>query len=341
MRAIAIEKAGPPESLKIRQWPDPELKPGYVRIRVKAFGLNYADIEARKGQYYDAPKMPFIPGYEVAGIVEEKSDEVSNFKKGDRVLAFTPFGGYAEYVCVPEEAVYKLPKKMSFADGASIPVNFSTAWHALVHTGTLLKDDRVFIHACAGGVGLAAIQIAKLFGAEVYGSASTEEKIVVAKSYGLKEGINYKEQDFVKTAKAKWGEKSFDIILDPIGGEQLKKELCLLRAHGRVVLYGAAAFTDRGGLQALKLLPDFFSMITLNIIDLIKDSRGIYTVNMKRIGDERPALLRKHMEDIMQLFAKGKLKTVIHKIMPWEEISEAHRLMQNRKTIGKVVLLID
>lgn len=341
MKAIPIEKAGAPEVLKIVDWPDPTLEPGHVLIDVKAFGLNYADIEARKGQYYDAPKMPFVPGYEVSGIVEQVGDGVRGFKKGDKVLALTSFGGYAEKVATPAEAVYRIPKGMTFADAASIPVNFSTAWHSLVHTGTLLPGSRVLVHAAAGGVGLSAIQIARHFGATVIGTAGSSEKLELIKLFGASEGINYRQSNFVTEIKRVLGERALDIILDPIGGEQLKKELELLRAHGRVVLYGAAAFTNRSGLNALKLIPQFISMASFNIIELLKESRGIYTVNMKRLGEDRPDLLRKHMTDILELFQKKKLKTVIHKSMPWTEIATAHRLMQERKTTGKVILLIE
>ncbi|PJZ71426.1 hypothetical protein CH373_02695 [Leptospira perolatii] len=338
MRAIPIRKPCKASELKIENWPDPKPQKGEVLIQVKSFGLNFADIVARKGQYNDAPKMPFVPGYEVAGIVKSVGSGVKKFKPGQKVLALTLFSGYAELAIASEMTCFPLPAGMTFAQGASIPVNFVTAWHSLHETGTLLKGSKILIHAAAGGVGLAAIQLAKLVGAEIFGTAGSAEKLKLLKKSGVDHPINYTSHDYVKEIlRITKGEK-IDIVLDSVGGAFFKKDLSLIKPHGRVVGFGASAFSDRSFGKMFSIVPQLISMLTLSMIDLMLNSKGFYGVNMLRVAKENTELFNQEMNNLLSLFKSKKLKTVISKELPWDKIGEAHSLLENRSTTGKIVL---
>ena len=193
MRAVVITRHGAPEVLAVEERPDPPVGPGEVRIAVKAAGINFADLMARSGVYPDAPKPPCVVGYEVAGEVESVGEGVSDHAVGDRVLAGSRFGGYAELVSVPVDQVIALPETLSFEQGAAFPVNYSTAYAALVIMGGLAGNERVLIHAAAGGVGIAATQIAKGIGAEIFGTASSSKHDAI-RAQGVDHAIDYREQ---------------------------------------------------------------------------------------------------------------------------------------------------
>jgi len=341
MKAIVLHRPSAPETLKVEDWRDPTLAAGQVLIEVKAFGLNFADILARKGQYGDAPKFPFVPGYEVSGVIRLVAEGVTDLKPGDEVLALTLFNGYAELAVADARAVAKKPAGMSFADAASIPVNFLTAYHALFETGSLRPGSNVLIHAGAGGVGLAAIQLARNAGCTIYATAGSEKKLELLSDFGVKHPINYQTHDFEREVMRLAGGAQMDVVLDSVGGSYFKKDLNLLRSHGRVVAYGAAAFSERNLLKLPSLLPQVISMLTLSMIDLMIHSKGFYGVNMLRVAKENPDLLQYELQEIMKQFAAKKLKTVVSRQMSWRQIGEAHELLENRQSTGKIVLMVD
>ena len=341
MKAIPIRRASDADSLKIEEWPAPKPAPFEVLIQVKAFGLNFADIVARKGQYNDAPKFPFVPGYEVAGVVAEVGSGVKDFQAGDEVLALTNFFGYAELAVADERAVVKKPKSMGFADAASIPVNFLTAYHSLFETGTLLKNAKVLIHAGAGGVGLAAIQMAKNHGCTVFATAGSEKKLDLLREYEVDFPINYQSSDFEREVLRLTGGQKIDVVLDSVGGAYFKKDLNIVKPHGRVVGFGAAALSDRNIFSLPTLIPQVISMVTLSMIDLMLNSKGFYGVNMLRVAKENPELLNYELVRVMEMFADKKLKTVISRQMSWKQIGEAHHLLESRASTGKIVLMVD
>ncbi|MFN8672489.1 MAG: zinc-binding dehydrogenase [Candidatus Sericytochromatia bacterium] len=340
MKAIPINKAGEANSLKIANWPAPKIQADEILIKVKAFGINYADIMARKGIYGDAPPMPFIPGYEASGIIEKIGSKVSNFKVGQKVFALLDFGGYAEYVKAKELMCFPMPENLSFTECASIPVNFVTAYHALYNTGLFLEGSKVLIHAAAGGVGLSAIQLAKLNNCEIFGTAGSDKKIELLKEWGVQYPINYSNTDFETEIKKITQNKGVDIILDSIGGNYIKKGLNILAPHGRVVAFGASSLSERANpLKMIKLLPEVLSMFAINSIPMLMGSKGLYGVNMKALG-EKPEIIKLSMDKIMELFKEEKLKTVISKVYPWEEIAQAHKDLESRISTGKLVLEI-
>jgi NADPH:quinone reductase-like Zn-dependent oxidoreductase len=341
MRAIPFHRPTSAEALNIEDWPEPRPAAGELLIDVKAFGVNFADILARKGQYSDAPKFPFVPGYEVAGIVREVGAQVTGFSPGDEVLGLTHFNGYAERAVADARAVVKKPAGMSFADAASIPVNFLTAYHALFETGTLRPGSNVLIHAGAGGVGLAAIQLARNAGCTVYATAGSEKKLELLSDFGVEHPINYQTHDFEREVLRLAGGAKMDVVLDSVGGHYFKKDLNLLRSHGRVVAYGAAAFSERNLFKLPSLLPQVLSMLTLSMIDLMLQSKGFYGVNMLRVAKENPDLLQHEFQEIMKQFAARKLKTVVSRQMSWRQIGEAHEALESRASTGKIVVMVD
>lgn len=341
MRAIPFRRPENPEALRVEEWPDPQPRERELLVAVKAFGLNFADILARKGQYSDAPKFPFVPGYEVAGIVRAVGPAVTGFAPGDEVLALTHFGGYAELAVADERAAIKKPAGMGFADAASIPVNFLTAYHALFETGTLRPGAKVLIHAGAGGVGLAAVQLARQAGCTIFATAGSEKKLELLAEYGVDHPINYQTTDFEREVLRLAGGPKIDVVLDSVGGHYFKKDLNLLRPHGRVVAFGAAAFADRNPLKLPLLLPQLVSMLTLSMIDLMLMSKGFYGVNMLRVAKEFPELVQHEMQQVMRLFAEKKLKTVISRQMSWHQVGAAHEMLESRASTGKIVLMVD
>src|ERR1700751_3554649 len=234
MRAVVITKHGPPSVLKLQDRPDPPPpSAGQVRISVRAAGVNFADHLARVGLYPEAPKVPSVVGYEVAGTIDAVGDGVDPARIGERVLAGTRFGGFAEIVTPPADATVALQESMSFEQGAAVPVNYATAWAALHGYGSLRAGERVLVHAAAGGVGIAAIQFVKAAGAEVHVTASPGKHAKLAE-FGVDRAIDYRRDGWWKDLGP------YDLVLDALGGTSLRRSYALLRPGGRLVAYGVS-----------------------------------------------------------------------------------------------------
>ncbi|MEA2422747.1 MAG: hypothetical protein QOF55_1846, partial [Thermoleophilaceae bacterium] len=242
MRALVITKHGGPEVLKIEQRPDPEPGPGEVRVAVRAAGINFADVLARMGLYEDAPKPPCVVGYEFAGDVESVGEGVTEYGVGQRVLGGCRFGGYAELVVTGTGELLPLPDDWSYEEGAGLCVHYVTAWAGLVRYGSLRPGEQVLLHAAAGGVGIAATQVAKLVGAKtVYGTASGSKHDAI-RGFGVDHAIDYTRQDFRKEVRRIAGEEQpLDLVMDAIGGSSFRKSWSLLGAGGRLVCFGASS----------------------------------------------------------------------------------------------------
>ena len=247
MKAVVLTGNGGPEVLQVQERPDPPVGPGEVRIAVKAAGINFADTMARVGLYPDAPKPPCVLGYEVAGEVESRGrGGRASCKVGDRVMAGTRFGGQAELVTVPADQVLPLPERLSFEQGAAFPVNYGTAYAALIVMGSLREGDRVLIHAAAGGVGIAATQIARNVGAEIFGTASPSKHDAI-RAQGVAHAIDYRSQDFEAEVMRITGGEGVDLIIDALGPTSFRKDYRLLRPGGRLVMYGALRGSTKAG----------------------------------------------------------------------------------------------
>src|ERR1700759_2746504 len=234
MRAVVITKHGGPGVLEVQERPDPALAPGQVRIDVAATGVNFADVMARMGLYPDAPKTPCVVGYEVAGTILELGDGVEGFTPGQRVFASTQFGGYASQVAAAATDIVPLPDGLSFEQGAAIPVNYGTAWASLIGYGSLQAGERVLVHSAGGGVGIAATQIAKRIGAEIYGTASPGKHSRVLE-LGVDRCLDYNQSGWERDLP------KFDLVLDAVGGRSFRRSYSLLRGGGRLIAYGASS----------------------------------------------------------------------------------------------------
>src|SRR5580692_8378802 len=258
MRAVVITKHGPPSVLKVQDRPDPPPpSAGQVRISVRAAGVNFADHLARVGLYPDAPKVPSVVGYEVAGTIEAVGDGVDRARVGERVLAGTRFGGYAEIVNAAADDTVVLPESMSFEQGAAVPVNYATAWAALHGYGSLRTGERVLVHAAAGGVGIAAVQLAKAAGAIVHGTASPGKhpKLI---ELGVDRAIDYRRDGWWKGLK---DSSPYDLVLDALGGTSLRRSYGLLRPGGRLVGYGVSALQQGEKRSFRRAAPHALSML--------------------------------------------------------------------------------
>jgi NADPH:quinone reductase-like Zn-dependent oxidoreductase len=333
MRAVVITKHGDLSVLQVQERPDPPPPTaGQVRIAVRAAGVNFADHLARVGLYPDAPKPPAVVGYEVAGTIEAVGDGADPARVGQRVFAGTRFGGYAEIVNVQAADAVPLPDALSFEQGAAIPVNYATAWAALHGYGSLRSGERVLIHAAAGGVGIAAIQLAKAGGAEIHGTASPGKHQRLAE-LGVDRAIDYRRDGWWK------GLPPYDIVLDAMGGKSLKRSYDLLRPGGRLVAYGASAM-QKGEKRSLgTAAPQLLSMLRgFNLIKQLQESKAVIGLNMLTLWDDR-GTLQPWIDPLSRAISDGVVKPVVHAAVPFTEAAEAHRILAARENVGKVVLV--
>jgi synaptic vesicle membrane protein VAT-1 len=342
MRAMVVRRYGPPEVFEASERPDPRPKPGEVVVRVKAVGVNFADLLQRMGLYPGAPKPPFVPGLEIAGVVEKVAEqggrEEHSLKRGDAVAAFTRFGAYAEWVSVPARDTYRLPPGITFEDAATIPVNYLTAYHALFTMGNLQPGNRVLVHGAAGGVGIAAVQLARAHGLVVFGTASRTKQEFL-KRMGVDHAIDYEKSDFVQVVQ-KFAADGIEMVMDPIGGKSFSRSMRCLGPMGRLVVYGFSAAAGpegkkslvRGG-KALLETPRFHPLT------LMKRNLAVIGVNLSNLTS-RAAVMRGELDELFRMYSAGQIKPVISKTFPLSEAAGAHRYIHDRKNIGKVILMV-
>jgi NADPH:quinone reductase-like Zn-dependent oxidoreductase len=341
MRAMVVKRYGNPDVFEMREMPDPQLNPGEVLIRVKAIGVNFADLMQRMGIYPDTPKPPFVPGFEVAGVVEKVAEggraaEGEPVRPGDAVCAMTTFNAYAEWVAVPGRQVYRLPAGMPFDDAAALPVNYLTAYHSMFVMGNLQSGDRILIHGAAGGVGIAAVQLARARGLEIFGTAGPTKQEYLRK-IGVDHAIDYEKSSFVDVVR-KFSPDGIEMVMDAIGGKSFANSYKCLGPTGRLVVYGVSAAAGPDGKKSLtRGLSALLQMPRFNPLKLMRDNIAIIGVGMGSMPS-RTALTRSEMEEIFKLYDSGKLKPVIGKSFPLPEAASAHKYIHARKNIGKVVL---
>lgn len=337
MRQIVIPRAGAPEILEIREAPTPTAAAGQVLIDVRAIGVNFADIMARKGLYQDAPPFPCVVGYEVSGVVNAVGSGVSRVKPGQRVLAMTQFQGYSTQVCVPEGQVFAIPDSLPFAEAASIPVVYSTAWALLMAMGSLRKGDTLLIQNAGGGVGLAAIDIARQVGATTIGTASGR-KHEFLRSRGLDHAIDYRTQNFDDEVMRLTQGRGVELIIDPMGGEYWKRNYKVLRSTGRLGMFGASTMTEaRTKVGAIAKMA--VNMPLYNPVGLMNGNKGVFGVNMGHMWHETEMVSRWIGEIVAGLQA-GWVRPYVDKTFPFEQAAEAHAFIEGRGNMGKVILTV-
>ena len=335
MKAVYLTKYGKAEdAFEMREINKPQPGPNDVLIKVECFGLNFADVIARRGLYPDAPKNPALLGYDVAGTVEAWGENVSGFNVGDRVAALTRFGGYAEYAVTMQEGVAKIPDGFPLDLSTALATQACTAFYCAEDCVTLHKGDNVLIHAAAGGVGTVLVQIAKYRGCTVFGTASTGKQDYL-KSIGVDHPIDYTKEDFSGRIKEILGGNKLDVVFDSIGGKTFKNSYKLLQPGGAMVNFGAASQLNGGKIAAIGMALNFGFY---SPIQLLMSSKSLNAVNMLRIADYKPRVFKEVFEGVMQLVDKGVIKPHIAQKFHAEEIAKAHALLESRKSIGKVVV---
>lgn len=336
MRQAVIPRYGPPEVFEMREGADPAPSAGEIRVHVRAAGVNYADILARMGLYPDAPRPPFVVGYEIAGHVDAVGAGVTAFVRGDRVLGLTSFGGYADLVVLPAAHAFSVPPDLSDAEAAAIPVNYLTAALALYRMAALNPGETVLVHNAGGGVGIAALQLARLRRATVIGTASAL-KHAALRSFGIEHVIDYRSADVAEEVRKITRGRGVDVIMDPIGGESFTNSYRLLAPLGRLIILGLSSVVrgeERNWWHAFRA---WWQTPRFNPMSLINRNRGVFGLHLAHLWDER-LQLAPLMAMLLEEIAVGHLQPVVARTFPLERAADAHRFIQDRLNIGKVVL---
>ena len=338
MRAIWITRHGGPEVLEVREGPDPTPRAGEVRVRVKAAGLNFAEVMARMGLYPAAPKPPCVVGYEASGVVDALGEGVTGIAVGTRVLAMTHFGAHADVITMPAAQAVVMPDAMTFEEGAALPVNYLTAYHMLFRVAHVRPRERVLIHMAAGGVGLAVLQLCRTVeGVVTFGTASASKHAVLTEN-GCTHPIDYRNVDYVAEVRRLTGGKGVDIVLDALGGRDWKKGYDLLRPVGRLVAFGFANMASGEKRSLFTMIRQALGVPLFTPLGMMDKNRTVAGVNMGGFWDEQEILLEE-LTDIVRLYREGVIKPHVGETFPFERAADAHRALSERRNVGKVVLL--
>jgi len=336
MKQIVIVGHGGQEKLQVREAADPAPKPGEVRIRVQASGINFADILTRKGLYPDAPKLPAVVGYEVSGVVDQVGSGVDQALIGTDAVALTRFGGYADVVSVPVKQVFEKPAALSHAQAAAVPVSYLTAWQLLVVMGSLQPGQTVLIHNAGGGVGLAAIDVARHVGATIYGTASAAKHAFLAER-GVHETIDYRATDWSVEVDRLTEGRGVSLIIDPFGGTHWKKSYRALRSTGRLGMFGVSAATASKLPGPLRLGKVALGMPIFHPVALMNGNRAVFGVNLGHMWHETD-MTADWMRVVLDGVAEGWVRPHVDRSFPLENAGEAHTYIEERRNTGKVVL---
>jgi NADPH:quinone reductase len=322
MKAVQLQKFGGPEVLEIIEIDRPVPTGRQVLIEIKAIGVNYADTARREGQYVVKTPLPFIPGAEIAGVVTAVGEKVTGVKPGMRVVTLIESGGYSEFALADERSLIPIPEQLDFQNAAALPLQGLSAYHVLKTMGRLEKGETVLVHAAAGGVGTLSVQLAKLFGAgKIIATASSPEKLELARKMGADVLINYSESNWVVQVLEATGGKGVDVALEMVGGDVFNKTLKCLATFGRLVVFGAAS-----GEQS-RMYPSSLMARNQSVI-------GFFLPQIMR----KPELLQTSLVELLTYLGEGKLKLTIGGVFPLEEAANVHVLLQSRKTTGKLIL---
>ena len=320
MKAAVISQPGPPDVLTLAERPNPPCGPGDVLIRVKAAGVNRADVMQREGRYpAPAHVAPDIPGLEVAGVIKECGSAVQRWKVGDAVCALLAGGGYAEFAAAEAGHCLPVPRGWSFTDAAALPEALFTVWTNVFQRGRLQPGERLLVHGGSSGVGMAAIQLARVFGAKTWATAGSEEKCRACETAGVERGINYQREDFEGALKP----EGVDVILDMVGGGYTEKNLRLLRPEGRLVFINAM----HGGQAEFRVQDVMARRLTITGSTLRSRESAFKT-----------ALAAEVEKHVWPVLAAGKFRANVFQVFPLAEAAAAHRLLESSRHIGKIVL---
>jgi len=322
MRAIVVEKLTEPEALEVAKVPEPRPAPGELVIAVRAAGCNFSDILIVKGEYQVKPALPFTPGGEIAGVVRAVGEGAPGFAVGDRVLAYPGRGGFAELAAVPVASAIRMPAGLSFEAGAALPIMYGTSYCALVDRARLQPGENLLVHAAAGGVGLAAVQIGKALGARVIATAGGREKVDVALRNGAVEAIDYRAEDFAARVLDLTDGRGADVIYDPVGGDVFDRSLKCIAWNGRLLVIGFAS----GRIPELRA-----NRILLKNIAVVGLNWGGHM-------EKDPERVREVLRALFELHAARKIQPVVFKRYSLDEVPRALSELGSRRTYGKLVI---
>lgn len=338
MKTISLIKNGAAATaFEVREQAIPTPTATQVCIKVEAFGLNYADVMARLGLYEDAPPLPAVLGYEVVGRIHAIGSAVQGCKVGDRVVAMTRFGGYAEYAVTEFLAMAPISATIDAGVAAALCTQYITAHHAACEQTSLFEGDHVVIHAAAGGVGIALTQIAKSKGCIVYGTCGSDEKVAFLKSLGVDFPINYNKENWLETVQQLAPKQGVTAIFDSIGGKITHDGFKLLGSGGKIIAYGVANMAGSGSKNMLNVIRTALGFGVYSPIQFLTSSKGYIGINMLRIADHQPAIIKRNLAAVVQLHTDGILQPHIGGRFAATDIAKAHDLLGSRGSIGKVV----
>lgn len=337
MRAAVLVRTGEAsKAFEIRELPIPVPADNFVLIRVEAFGLNYADAMARKGQYRDAPPLPSVIGYDVVGRIVAVGKNVTNHQVGDRVTALTRFGGYAEYAVTDARAAVKIDDGMDAVIALALATQGATAWYCAEEACTLYEGERIVVTAAAGGVGSLLVQLAKRRNTKVYGIVSTEAKEHIVRALGADGTLNRSKGDIFAQYQAMEGKKAIDAMFDSAGGSYIRHGVKNLAPGGRMVCYGASQGSNATNI--FKLIPFALSFGFYHPAPLLMQCQSLIGVNMLRLADHKPQVLQRCIEEPVRLFREGVLKPLEGKTFSIDELAQAHEAIEQGKVPGKIAV---
>ncbi|MCK0147096.1 zinc-binding dehydrogenase [Arenibacter sp. F26102] len=337
MKAVYLVKYGKSNTaFEIREVEIPEISNGQVLIKVEAFGINFADVMARLGLYKGAPPLPALLGYEVVGRIEKCGDNVKNVQVGDRVSAITHFGGYAEYAIAQNEVANQIPESMSAGTAVALATQYTTAYFLSHDMANIQEGDKVLVHAAAGGVGTALVQLALHKKCLVFGTCSSSDKIEYLRSCGVQHPINYTKKDFASEIKSILEKGGLDVIFDPVGGLSVRKGYKLLAAGGRLLTYGVSSMNKTKSIFGkIRVLAQFG---IYHPLQFLSNSRGMIGVNMLKMGEENPMKVARAMKAVIKLAEEGIIQPFVGGEYGVAQLAEAHEFLESRKSKGKIVV---
>ncbi len=339
MKAAVLTKTGAADkAFEIREVDQPTIDGLEVLIKVEAFGLNFADVMARNGLYQDAPPLPSILGYDVVGEVVATATEEAKHLVGKRVVAMTRFGGYAEYAKTDYRACAVISNSLSATKAAALATQYCTAYYAAYECTNVYDGDYILIHAAAGGVGTALTQLCKHKGCTIFGTTGSDVKFDYLKANGVDHPINYRKNDYEREVKELGGGRLLDVAFNSVGGTTFKKDFKLLEKGGKSVIYGAAERSGKKG-GAIATLGLAWNFGLLSPIQLLMHSKGVIGINMLRIADHRPLVLKRCLEEVVDMTEKGILDPSEGGTFTIDQIGEAHAYLESRKSTGKIAVV--
>ncbi|MEM9830489.1 MAG: zinc-binding dehydrogenase [Bacteroidota bacterium] len=338
MKAYLLTKYGPASSLNIQDTPEPLPKAGEVRVKVQRIGINYAEILSRRGQYRWAPKLPYVLGMEAYGAIDAIGEGVDR-QIGEKVIAGGQFGSYAEKMIVKDYMALPALEQFSPEENAAFIVNYMTAWVGLMKLARLQSSDSVLVNAAAGGVGTAAVQLAKALGCKVFGTASQPEKLRLLKELGVDHPINYRELDFASVVREAQSGGGVDVVLELVGGETFRKSRDLLNPFGKIIIAGMAGlkWSKRNPLTWPELIRN---IPRANIIQMAQRSTGLLATHIGYLIEHREVVEQEWLT-LTQYVTEHDIKPLVSQVFPFEKLPQAHEYIESRKSYGKVVVSLD